>query len=72
MNIGEASDVATVLQAVTTGRTIGGAPIEADKLEGALQRLNARAAKPLQVSIVTDPSALALAARSLVEEVATP
>ena len=72
MNIGEASDVATVLQAVTSGHTRGGTPIETDKLEGALQRLNARAAKPLQVSVVTDSASLAGAARRILEEVATP
>jgi hypothetical protein len=69
MSIGEASDVATVLQAITTGQTRGGTPIDAEKLEGALQRLNARAAKPLQVSTITDAGGFALAARRLVEEV---
>lgn len=69
MNIGEAGDVATVLHAITTGRTHLG-PIEADTLAEALHRLNERAGKALQLARIADTSDLEVAARQIVQRAA--
>jgi hypothetical protein len=69
VNIGEASDVATILQAITYGGDHAG-PFDAERIELAMERLNQRAAKALQLTVIVPMDDVEIAARELAQRAA--